>query len=157
MKVFICILHLYHRKILSPKSYSMCCNRVWLKCLYISTDRETTSTYAQQLPSCRCNTVHTNYFVPVGDVQQPNAINWSLADVHILLADVHILLADEVVKTSDVLMYPFLAKTKQCLPQKHFHDFTVCSILLLSTYSSSVDLTIRFEKLLFWDFYRLPS
>ena len=45
------------------------------------------STYAQELPSCRCNTVHTNYFVPVGDAPQSNPINWSLADVHVLLVD----------------------------------------------------------------------
>ena len=70
------------------------------------------STYAQELPSCRCNTVHTNYFVPVGDVEQSNPINWSLADIHVLLVD-------EVV-TSDVLMYPFLPKKKQWLPKIPF-------------------------------------
>ena len=107
-------------------------------------------TYAQELPSCRCNTVHTNYFVPVGDVQQSNAINWSLAGVLVLLVD-------EVVTTFDILMYPFLAEKRQCLPQKLFHDCSLCYVLLLSTYSSPVHLTTCFEKLLFCNFYRLPS
>ena len=44
-------------------------------------------TYAEVLPFCRCNTVHTNYFVPVGNNKVKNAINWSLADVHVLLVD----------------------------------------------------------------------
>lgn len=45
------------------------------------------STYAEQFPDCRANTVHTNYFIPVGDNQEANVINWSLADVHVLLVD----------------------------------------------------------------------
>ena len=65
-------------------------------------------TDAQKFPSCRCNTAHTNYYVAVGDVQQSSAINWGLADVLALLID-------EVVTISDVLMYPFLPKKKQCL------------------------------------------
>ena len=75
------ILYLHHRKILSPKSYCMCCNKEWLKCLYTCTDRETNFYLCSRI-SCWCNTVHTNYFVQVGDIQQSNAINWSLADVH---------------------------------------------------------------------------
>ena len=49
-------------------------------CIYAPTGK-LTSTYAQEFPSCWCNTVHTNYFVQVGDTQQSNAINWSLADI----------------------------------------------------------------------------
>ena len=44
-------------------------------------------TYAEVLPFCRCNTVDTNYFVPVDNNKVKNAINWSLADVHVLLVD----------------------------------------------------------------------
>ena len=40
LKKSIYILHLYHRKVLSLKSYCMCCNRVWIKRLCISTDRQ---------------------------------------------------------------------------------------------------------------------
>ena len=37
--------------------------------------------YAKDLPDCRCNTVHTNYFFPVGDDQSCyNTITWSLFD-----------------------------------------------------------------------------
>ena len=67
----------------------------------------------------------------------------------------HVLLVDEVVTTFDVLMYPFLAEKKQFLPQKLFHDCSLCYVLLLSTYSS-VHLTIYFEKLLFCNFYSYP-
>ena len=42
--------------------------------------------YKQQLPNCRCNTVHTNFFIPVG-VKDPGSINWTLSDVHLLLVD----------------------------------------------------------------------
>ena len=45
------------------------------------------STYAEILPFCRCNTIHANYFVPVGNIKGKNAINWSLADAHVLLVD----------------------------------------------------------------------
>ena len=45
------------------------------------------STYAIELPMCRCNTVHTNYFIPVGNTRQSNVINWGLSDVHVLLED----------------------------------------------------------------------
>ena len=42
-------------------------------------------TYAEILPFCRYNTVHANYFVPVGNIKGKNAINWSLVDAHVLL------------------------------------------------------------------------
>lgn len=45
------------------------------------------STYAEQFPDCRTNTVHTNFFILVGNNQEPNMINWSLSDVRILLVD----------------------------------------------------------------------
>ena len=56
------------------------------------------STNTEQLSDCRANTVHTNYFIPVGDNQQPNAINWSLADVHVLIVD-------EVKEPSHVILF----------------------------------------------------
>ena len=43
------------------------------------------STYTHKLPSCRCNTVHANYFIPVDNSN--NTINWSLSDMHVLLVD----------------------------------------------------------------------
>ena len=49
--------------------------------------RKVASTYSEILPFCRCNTVHTTYFVPYGNIKGKNAINWSLADVHVLLVD----------------------------------------------------------------------
>ena len=49
--------------------------------------RKLASTYAQEFPSCQCNTIHINYFVPIDKTKQPNTINWSLADVHVLLGD----------------------------------------------------------------------
>ena len=45
------------------------------------------STYAIELPMCRCNTAHTNYFIPVGNTRQSNVINWGHCDVHVLLVD----------------------------------------------------------------------
>ena len=61
------------------------------------------SKYAMELPMCRCNTVHTNYFIPVGNTKQANAITWGLSDKHVTLVDkviklthiaVHILVMD---------------------------------------------------------------
>ena len=45
------------------------------------------STYAHQLPTCRCNTVHSNFFIPVDNTTHPTTINWDLSKVHVLLAD----------------------------------------------------------------------
>ena len=42
--------------------------------------------YKQQLPNCRCNTVHTNFTIPV-DEKPAGSVNWSLSDVHVLLID----------------------------------------------------------------------
>ena len=42
--------------------------------------------YASRLPECRCNTVHANFYVPVNTDEQLG-INWSLADVHLLIVD----------------------------------------------------------------------
>ena len=44
-------------------------------------------TYVHQLPMCICNTVHSNYFIPVDKTAHPNTINWSLSDGHVLLVD----------------------------------------------------------------------
>ena len=56
------------------------------------------SKYAMEHPMCRCNTVHTNYFNPVGNSKQRYAINWGLSDVHVLLVD-------EVIKFSHVIVH----------------------------------------------------
>ena len=42
--------------------------------------------YKQQLPNCRCNTVHSNFTIPVGQ-KDLGSINWSLSDIHVLLID----------------------------------------------------------------------
>ena len=56
------------------------------------------SKYAIEHPMCRCNTVHTNYFIPVGNNKQRYAINWGLSDVHVLLVD-------EVIKFSHIIVH----------------------------------------------------
>ena len=43
--------------------------------------------YAAEFTDCRVNTVHINYYIPVGNTNRSNAINWTLADVHVLLVD----------------------------------------------------------------------
>ena len=45
------------------------------------------SRYAHQLLLCRCNTVHSNVFIPFDNSAHPATINWGLSDVHVLLAD----------------------------------------------------------------------
>ena len=55
------------------------------------------SKYAMECPMCRCNTVHTNYFIPVGNSKQWYAINWGLSDLHVLLVD-------EVIKLSFIVI-----------------------------------------------------
>lgn len=45
------------------------------------------SAYAKDLPDCRVNNVHRNYFLPIGNTNKNNGINWNLADIHILLVD----------------------------------------------------------------------
>ena len=47
---------------------------------------ELAARYKQQLPNCRCNTVHSNFTVPVGE-KHMRSVNWSLSDVHVLLID----------------------------------------------------------------------
>ena len=49
--------------------------------------RKLVSVYAKEYPHCRVNTVHSNYFIPVGNTKKNNGINRSLADVHVLLVD----------------------------------------------------------------------
>ena len=44
--------------------------------------------YAKDLPDCRCNTVYTNFHIPVGTNKSSyNTINWGLSDVHIIIVD----------------------------------------------------------------------
>ena len=45
------------------------------------------SVYTKDFPDCKVNTVHSNYFIPVGKTNKNNGINWNLADVHVLLVD----------------------------------------------------------------------
>lgn len=60
------------------------------------------STYAHQLPMCRGNTAHSNFFIPVDTTTHSNTINWGLSDVHVLLVDEMI--------NSKTLFCPFLSK-----------------------------------------------
>ena len=43
--------------------------------------------YGKEYPDSGVNTVHSNYFIPVGNTNKNNDINWNLADVHVLLVD----------------------------------------------------------------------
>ena len=60
--------------------------------------------YKQQLPNCRCNTVHSNFTIPVGQ-KDLGSINWSLSDIHVLLID-------EVLSPNKIYYIPPL--TLQC-------------------------------------------
>ena len=62
------------------------------------------SKYVMELPMRRCNTVHTNYFIPVGKTKQPYAISWGLSDVHILLVE-------EVIKLSNIVVHTLAMNT----------------------------------------------
>ena len=75
------------------------------------------STYAQELPSCQSNTVHTNYFIPIDKTKQSNTTNWSLANVHVLLVD-------KVTTLSPALLPTFLRLKKRC---KTITNFQYCS------------------------------
>ena len=55
-------------------------------CISVPTGKLAT-TYATEFPQCRANTVHSNFFIPVGNRKKNTSINWSLADVHVLLVD----------------------------------------------------------------------
>lgn len=89
------------------------------------------SKYAIKLPTCRCNTVHTNYFTAVGSSKLHSIINWSLSEVHVPLVD-------EVVKLSHIVMHVDVIsctlKSQMCIREK-------CSIhitLLLSIFPSII-------------------
>jgi len=43
------------------------------------------SSYAMCFPDMRCDTVHSNFHIPVGEV--PPTVNWSLSDTHIFIID----------------------------------------------------------------------
>ena len=58
-----------------------------LNCCISAPTGKLASIYAKEYPDCRVNTVHSNYFIPVGNTNKNNDINWNLADVHVLLVD----------------------------------------------------------------------
>ena len=58
-----------------------------LNCCISAPTGKLASTYAKEFPDCRVNTVHSNYFILVGKTNKNNGINWSLADVYVLLVD----------------------------------------------------------------------
>ena len=60
---------------------------VGLNCCISAPTGKLASAYATEFPDCRVNRVHANYFIPVGNTNRNNGINWSLADVHMLLVD----------------------------------------------------------------------
>ena len=73
------------------------------------------STYAKVLPFCRCNTLHTNYFVPVGNTKGKNVINWSLTNVHVLLVD------EVTINMPLSIVSYLLPKTEIWLKQKYYY------------------------------------
>ena len=91
-------IQLYHRQIVSLKTYCRLCTGIRFKRLHIAPTEKLASKYAIEHPMCRCNTVHTNYFIPVGNNKQRYAINWGLSDVHVLLVD-------EVIKFSHIIVH----------------------------------------------------
>lgn len=74
-------------QVISAELYSKLCNRTWLQYLCFSTNWYA-SRSAKDLADCRCNTVHTNYHIPVGTNKTSyNTINGSLSDGHVLIID----------------------------------------------------------------------
>ena len=45
------------------------------------------STYSNDLPMYRFNTVHSNFLLPVNSLDHPNTIHCGLSDVHVRLVD----------------------------------------------------------------------
>ena len=58
-----------------------------LNCCISAPTGKLASVYAKEFPQCRVNTVHANYFIPVGTTNKNNGINWGLTDIHVLLVD----------------------------------------------------------------------
>ena len=58
-----------------------------LNCCISAPTGKLASAYSAEFTDCRVNTVHSRYFIPVGNTNRYNAINWTLADVHVLLVD----------------------------------------------------------------------
>ena len=79
----ICVLG----KSLLLKTIGNCVSKLGLNCCISAPTGKIASAYAAEFPDCRVNTVHSNYFIPVGKTNQNNGINWSLTDIHVLLVD----------------------------------------------------------------------
>ena len=58
-----------------------------LNCCISAPTGKSASLYAKEFPECRVNTVHTNYFIPVGTTNKNTGINRGLTDIHVLLVD----------------------------------------------------------------------
>ena len=58
-----------------------------LHCCISALTGKLASVYAKEYPDYRVNTVHSNYFLPIGKADENNSINWNLADVHVILVD----------------------------------------------------------------------
>ena len=84
--IVILIFFLYLREILSSQNNCQPCFGPRTECVSAPTGK-LSSTYAHQLPTCRCNTVHSNFFIPVDNTTHPTTINWDLSKVHVLLVD----------------------------------------------------------------------
>ena len=73
---------MYLRQIVFIENHCQPGITTWTALLYISTDRK-----VKEYRDYRVNTVHSNYFLPVGKADKNNSINWNLADVHVILVD----------------------------------------------------------------------
>ena len=80
------------------------------------------STYAHQLPICRCNTVHSNFFIPVDNTTHPSTINWGLSDVHVLLVD-------EVINSKTMFHFFYQRRFTIVTKSDYFIIITLSSLL----------------------------
>ena len=76
------MIQLYHRQIVSFKTYHQPCSGTWFKRL-CQLRQENSPPNKQWNLICADVTLHPNYFIPVGNTKQPYAINWGLSDVHV--------------------------------------------------------------------------
>ena len=74
-------------KLLLLKTIANRVSELGLNCCILAPTGKLARAYAAECPDYRVNTVHSNYFIPVGKTSQNNGINWSLTDVHVLLVD----------------------------------------------------------------------
>ena len=102
-----------------------------LNCCILAPTGILASVYAKEFPECRANTVHTNYFIPVGKTNKNNGINWSLTDIHVLLVDE---VSFHLIESISIFSKTLLSKTYAILLSKV--TFKVFKLLLKSYHSN---------------------